>query len=281
VRNRFINSIAGVSIIGVAALFVTLLPAAGQTKPAGKAAPAPRTLDGKPDLSGVWDHPFVVDMSKDSTSDRCGAAIRGCSQKGPGGELPMTPWAEEWTKNYDATDFDSSAQCNPLGYTRSQNSPTLTQIVQTPKELAFLHESFFVFHVVYLDGRRHPTFEEARETMWYGHSVGHWEKDTMVIDTVGPFFGSPMMILDTRGHPMSDQLHLVERITRTDRDTLAYEITVEDPKAFTRPWKNNRIWKLMPASEEIMEYACAENNKEVREGLISTKPSEKQKAPGK
>jgi len=103
----------------------------------------------------------------------------------------------------------------------------------------------------------------------------------MVIDTVGPFFGSSMMILDTRGHPMSDQLHLVERFTRPDHDTLGDEITVEDPKTYTKPWKNTRVWKLMPASEEIMEYACAENNKEVREGLISTKPSEKQKPPGK
>jgi hypothetical protein len=275
------------SILTTAALIVSLffvtIPAAGQAKQAAKTpTPARRTADGKPDLTGVWDHPFVVDMSKDSTSDRCGASLRGCSQKGPGGdELPMTPWGAEWTKNYNATDYDSSAQCNPLGYTRSQNSPTLTQIVQTPTQLVFLHESFFVFHVVYLDGRKHPTFDEARETLWYGHSVGRWEGNTMVIDTVGPFFGSPMMILDTRGHPMSDQLHLVERFTRPDHDTLGYEITVEDPKAFTKPWKNTRVWKLMPANEEVMEYACQENNKEVREGLVSTKPSEKQKPPDK
>ena len=80
---------------------------------------------------------------------------------------------------------------------------------------------------------------------------------------------------------MSDQLHLVERFTRTDFDTLSYEVTVEDPKAFTRPFKNTRTWKLMAPREEIMEYACTENNKEVNEGLVNTKPSEKQPPPPK
>lgn len=247
--------------------------------------PVPRLSDGKPDLSGVWDHPFVIDMSQDGRGDGCGAALKGCSQKGPGGELPMTPWAAEYTKNFDPANdpnhYDATAQCNPLGYTRSMNSPVPTQIIQRLNEIAFLHEAFFAFHVVYMDGRKHPSAEDARQTTWYGHSVGHWEGDTLVIDTAGPFFGSPMMNLDTRGHPMSDQLHLVERFTRTNNDTLNYEITVEDPKAFTRPWKNTRVWKLMPADEEIMEYACTENNKEVKEGLVNTNPTEKQPPPPK
>jgi len=266
-------------------LFVSLVafgqaPASKNTKQTAKSsATIPRTPDGKPDLSGMWDHPFVVDMASDSKRDNCGAVLKGCSQRGPGGEPPMTPWAAEWTKNYDPTDFDSSAQCNPLGYSRSMNSPVPVQIVQTPSQLVFLHEAFFAFHVVYLDGRRHPTPDEARETTWYGHSVGHWEGDTMVIDTVGPFFGAPMMLLDTRGHPVSGEQHFVERFTRTDHDTMAYEVTVEDPKAYTRSWKNTRTWKLMPANEEIMEYACQENNKDTREGHISSTPSSKQKPP--
>ncbi len=242
-------------------------------------APTPRTPDGKPDLSGLWDHPFVIDMSLDSKNDSCGAAVKGCSQKGLGGaeipglkppsrELPMTEWGLNWFKNYDATEYDSSAHCNPLGYMRSMNSPVPTQIVQRPEELIFLHEAFFAFHVVYLDGRKHPTEDEAPETTWYGHSVGHWEGDTLVIDTVGPFFGSPKMILDTRGHAVSEKLHIMERFTRPDRDHLNYEVTIDDPKAFTKPWKNTRTWVLMPKNEEILEYVCTENNKEVNEGLI-------------
>ncbi len=242
-----------------------ILPLAGQSSAKRS---VPRTYDGKPDLSGVWDHPFAIDMSKDGRGDACGAQMKGCSQKGPGGELPMTPWAAELTKNYDASNYDPTGHCNPMGYTRSVNAPVPTAIVQTPKEIVFLHESMFAFHVVYLDGRKHPSADEARETTWYGHSVGHWEGNTLVIDTVGPFFESPRMLLDTAGHPVSEKLHLVERFQRTDATHLAYEITVEDPKAFTKPWKNTRVWVLMPKGEEVMEYVCTENNKEVEEHHI-------------
>jgi hypothetical protein len=265
------------AMIAVAALAA---PAAAQSAAAPKKAaaskkaaskkpgPVPRTADGKPDLSGVWDHPFVIDMERDGRDNACGAAEKGCSQKGPGGPLPMTAWGADWLKNYDATEYDSSAHCNPLGYMRSMNSPIPTQIVQRPKELVFLHEAFFAFHVVYLDGRPHPSEDDARQTTWYGHSVGHWEGDTMVIDTVGPFFESPKMILDTHGHAVSEKLHIIERFTRTDASHMTYEVTIDDPKAFTKPWKNTRTWVLMPADEEIMEYVCTENNKEVNEGLI-------------
>jgi hypothetical protein len=232
------------------------------------AATIPRMPDGKPDLSGIWDHPFVIDMSKDGRNDNCGARVKGCSQKGPGEDLPMTPWAEDWIKKFDPSNFDATGHCNPMGYTRSMNAPVPTQIVQTPKQIVFLHESMFAFHVVYLDGRKHPTPDEAAETTWYGHSVGHWEGDTMVIDTVGPFFGSPKQLLDTRGHAMSDELHVVERFQRMDATHLGYEVTIEDPKAFTKSWKNVRTWVLMPPDEEILEYVCTENNKEVEEHHI-------------
>jgi hypothetical protein len=254
------------------ALPLATIPAVPQsaTTPAAKIAstpsgPIPRTFDGKPDLSGLWDHPFVIDMSKDARNDACGAEVKGCSQKGPGGELPMTPEGAEWTKNYDAARYDATAHCNPMGYTRSMNAPVATEIVQTPKEIVFLHESMFAFHVVYLDGRPHPTADEAKETTWYGHSVGHWEGDTLVVDTVGPFFATPKMLLDTRGHPVSENLHVVERFNRIDATHLGYQVTVEDPKNYTKPFTNVRTWVLMPKDEEILEYVCTENNKEVEE----------------
>jgi hypothetical protein len=262
------------------ALAVTLaaLPLVSQIVAQTKAKPpVPKLANGKPDLSGVWDHPFVIDMTQSSRNDNCGAQLKGCSYKGPAEPIQMTAWGEEWFKNYKAEDFDATAHCNPMGYTRSSNAPVPTQIVATPAQVVFLHESMFAFHVVYLDGRSHPG-DDARQTTWYGHSVGKWEGDTLVIDTVGPFFASPKMILDTRGHPISSQAHFVERFSRPDYDTLAYEIVVEDPISYAKPFKNTRIWKLMPAREEIMEYVCTENNKEVKEDLISSE-IEKQKAP--
>ena len=250
-RNWFACLLAASAILPFAAVPALAQSAAPARKaPTKVSRPAPRAADGKPDLSGVWDHPFVIDMAQDGRDDACGASLKGCRQKGPGGPLPMTPWASEWFQKYDATEYDSSAHCNPLGYMRSMNSPIPTQITQSPKELVFLHEAFFAFHVVYLDGRPHPSEEDARQTTWYGHSVGHWEGDTMVIDTVGPFFESPKMILDTRGHAVSEKLHIIERFRRTDMDHMNYEVTIDDPKSFAKPWKNTRTWILMPADEE-------------------------------
>jgi hypothetical protein len=270
VRNPLLRALAPVVIFlpffSFAAIAQTAAPnAKASGSPAG---PIPRTLDGKPDLSGLWDHPFVIDMSKDGRNDACGAEVKGCSQKGPGGELPMTEWAANWTKNFDPSRYDATGHCNPMGYTRSMNAPVPTEIVQTPKEIVFLHESMFAFHVVYLDGRPHPTADEAPETKWYGHSVGHWEGDTLVVDTVGPFFATPRMLLDTRGHPVSEDLHIIERFHRIDATHLGYEVTVEDPKMYTKPFTNVRTWVLMPKSEEVLEYVCTENNKEVEEHHI-------------
>ncbi len=261
----------------VLAAICIVLPLSAQTK---AKPPVPKLANGKPDLSGVWDHPFVIDMAQSSRNDSCGAQLRGCSYKGPAEPIQMTTWGEEWFKTYKPEDFDATAHCNPMGYTRSRNAPVPTQIVSTPTQVVFLHESMFAFHVVYLDGRPHPG-EDARQTTWYGHSVGHWDGDTLVIDTVGPFFASPMMILDTRGHPVSSQAHFVERFTRTDYDSLAYEIIVDDPISYTKLFKNTRVWKLMPAREEIMEYVCTENNKEVKEGLISSEIDKQKAAPSK
>ncbi|HUA21548.1 MAG TPA: hypothetical protein VMB25_22545 [Bryobacteraceae bacterium] len=275
-RYRFIPILSAAALLALPALVP--LPARAQTGADAKVASGseiPRMPDGKPDLSGLWDHPFVVDMSKDlmdfqthKPTDKCGAEVTGCSAKGTGGELPMTPWAANWTKTYDPTKFDATGHCNPMGYTRSMNAPVPTEIVQTPKELVFLHESMFAFHVVYLDGRMHPDADEAKETMWYGHSVGHWEGDTLVVDTVGPFFATPKMLLDTRGHPVSENLHIIERFRRLDATHLGYEVTIDDPKMYTKPFTNVRTWVLMPKDEEILEYVCTENNKEVEEHHI-------------
>lgn len=254
---------------------LTAIPAAAQAGSAGRGVaeknamptggPVPRMPDGHPDLSGVWDHPFAMDMAATSRRDNCGAEMTGCKQVGPDGGIPMTPAGEAWFKSYDAANFDDTAHCYPMGYTRSMNAPVPTQIVQRSNEIVFLHESMFAFHVVYMDGRKHPTKDEAQQTTWYGHSTGTWDGDTLVVDTVGPFFGTPKQLLDTRGHPMSEDLHLVERFKRLDSNHLSYEVTVDDPKYYTKPWKNTRVWTLMKPGQEIMEYVCTENNKEVNE----------------
>jgi hypothetical protein len=134
------------------------------------------------------------------------------------------------------------------------------QIIQNDKYVALLFEQNTWFHVIPIDGRDHP---KELEPTWFGHSVGRWEGDTLVVDTVG-FNGYTRV--DTVGHPHSDALHLIQTFRRTDAGHIAYTITIDDPKAYTRPWKNERIFTL--SEGELIEYSCEENNRSLWEGRI-------------
>src|ERR1044071_4949630 len=213
------------------------------------ASDLPRTADGKPDMNGVWQRPYVPDMARNA-KDQQGA-----------GELPFTAWAADNFKSYDPAKFDYTGHCLAQGLTRSMNSPFPIEIFQTGKRVAVLYEAWNVFHVIPADGRGFP---KEIEPTWMGTSIGHWEGDTFVAETRG-FNGKTR--LDTVGHPHSDELRVTERYTRTDDKHLTYEVTVEDPKAYTKPWKNVRTFTLRP-DWEIMEYSCEENNKDFNEGHI-------------
>ena len=210
--------------------------------------PAPRTASGKVDFSGVWQKPYVPDMTQDGPNQK-GFAV-----------LPFTPWGEANWKSYDAANGDYTGACLPFGMSRSINTPEPMQFVQTEKYLALLFEQNSWFVAVPIDGRPHrkgiPT--------WFGDSVGHWEGDTLVIDTVN-FNGKTR--LDTIGHPHSEELHLVQRFTRPDLGHISYEMIVEDPKTFTKSFNNTRTFTLRP-DWEMMEYSCEENNKSLWEGRI-------------
>jgi hypothetical protein len=242
---RFLSSI----VAAAAGLALMSVPSAGQSTAAKASAGIPRLPDGKPDLSGVWQRPYVPDMTKNAAN-----------QQGMP-ELPFTPGGLDNWKKYDAAKYDYTAHCLPLGLTRSMNSPFPVQLIHSTSQLAILVEMNNTFHVVPTDGRKHPT---DLGPLWNGLSVGHWEGDTMVVDTTG--FNDKSR-LDTIGHPHSDALHVTQRFTRTDATHIAYELTIDDPKTYTRAWKNSRTFTLRP-DWEIMEYSCEENNKDVSEGHI-------------
>jgi len=245
------------SLIVMTAVMVTLACLAA-TSALGQSATS-RTQDvarmpnGKPDFSGVWDHPRVLDVTRDGNA--CGGGTRGCSQKGSG-ELSFTP---EGTKRWQGTRIDYTAYCLPWGYTRAGQVEYPIEIMQKPDRLAFLFESNNIFHVVFTDGRDHP---KDLEPNWLGHSVGKWEGDTLVIDTTG-FNGKTY--IDTAEHPSSDALHVVERVSYMDAQHLSYEVTWEDPKMYTKPIKNTRVFARMKPGQELMEYWCMENNKTLLE----------------
>jgi hypothetical protein len=157
----------------VAALgFVAMTwPLAGQTSSA-----IPRLADGKPDFNGVWDRPRIADVTRDGNA--CGSGSSGCKQVGAG-QLSYTDWGLQQFK--DPNKFDYAAYCQPWGYTRAWQTEYPVEIMQTPQRLAILWESNNVFHVVPTDGRGHP---KDIDPSWMGNSIGKYDGDTLVIDTI-------------------------------------------------------------------------------------------------
>jgi len=212
---------------------------------------APRLSNGHPDLNGVWDHAYVPDMSL--------SAKNTAQQKAPG-PLPLTPAGTRNIDSYDPErDGDYTGMCMPYGLTRSFNGPFPIQIMQTDKHIGFLFEMGTWFHVAPLKGAHsadpNPT--------WFGESIAKWDGDTLVVDTVG-FNGWSR--LDTRGHPHSDKLHVVQTFRRSDAGHMAYTVTVDDPVFYTKPWTNERTFTL--TTGELIEYSCQENNRSLLEGRI-------------
>ena len=207
---------------------------------AAPSGPAPRAKDGKPDLSGVWgpDRHFIYDIS---------SALK------PGETLPLQPWAAELTKKRMSKD-DPEARCLPAGVPRLPPYPW--KIVQTPSLVVFLFEgNIHTYRQIFLDGRGHAD----NGPTWYGDSIGHWEGDTLVVDTVG---FNDRFWFDFAGHPHTEKLHITERYRRPDRGHLESEVTIDDPGAYTRPFTLYGHFPLQPKTE-IMEYVCNENNQDV------------------
>ena len=254
---------------GLGVLLLACVPVFAQGRgPKPPTGPAPKMSDGKPDLSGMWQRPYTPDMSigavnmdgKPYPQENPNQA-QGKGKQGGGPKLlPYTAWGAEQWKNYDAQNGDYTGACLPFGLMRSINSPDPLQIMQSATYVSLLFEQNTWFHVFPIDARPHgkgiPT--------WFGDSVGKWEGDTLVVETVN-FNGKTR--LDTIGHPHSDQLILTERYTRPNLAEIQYEMKVHDPKTYTEDWKNVRRFNLRN-DWEIMEYSCEENNKSFWEGRI-------------
>lgn len=198
--------------------------------------PAPRMPNGKPDLSGVWYAQRPVD---------------------PGKPEPL-PWVAALLRERAANNAKDApgAHCLPRGIT---NAGALFpyRLVQTATLLVMLFEDDIPSHrQVFLDGRSHP---KDMDPKWFGHSVGHWEGDTLVIDTVG---FDDRSWLTAQGHPHTEKMHVIERFRRPDLGHLEIEFTIDDPAAYAKPWIMKRVSDL-DTKDEVGEYVCTENNKDV------------------
>jgi Carboxypeptidase regulatory-like domain len=191
---------------------------------------APRTAAGRPDLSGVW----LGNLDPDQTSP------------------DWLPWAAKEFEARQASDGKDmpAASClpDPIPIT-----PTLYKFVQTDSLLVQIIEGVPAVRQIFLDGRPHP---KDLDPTWNGHSTGHWEGDTLVVETVG--FNDLSWLIDTSPH--TEQLRVLERFSRPDLGHLNLDVTTEDPGAFKTPWNPHMAWTLAPG-EEIGEYVCNENNK--------------------
>ena len=256
-------------------------------------APAPKTPDGKPDLSGVWMRadrdPLPPELAGlfDGRGDQSGRGARPPVIAGerimapfapdpnspplatfwdlgtniPGG-LPLTPWAAELKKQRVATDDKDNpdANCMPMGFTQFHMQPQPRKIVQTPKLIVVLYEANYGLRYIYTDGRKLPPQGDVLP-WWYGYSVGRWENNTLVVETNnlrgaenGPYDGW----LDVRGSPYSDQAKITERFRRPIFGKLEIDFTIEDPKAYTKPF-TVRMNQRVLADEEPIEFVCNEN----------------------
>jgi len=259
-RQRFVTTVAGI------ALAALLAPGSLLT---GAENSVPRLPNGKPDLTGLWANPYTPDMAAKGTVldpqtrkplELSRAEIRDAKApaSGPGArtqDLPYTEWGLQRWKSYDpVNDGDYAGNCLPFGMSRNINSPHGLQIVHHVDSVVLLFEQNTWFHWVPTNGQKWPA---DLPPTWNGQSTGHWDGDTLVIETTG-FNGYTR--LDTAGHPHSRQLKLTNRFTRLDARTMQHSVTVHDPRAYSRDWMNVRTWRIKPYPDMIMEYSCEENN---------------------
>ena len=225
-------------------------------------APAPRLPDGKPDLSGIWHVANRIPCTSEiNRFVPCGLEIGGSPLAlnigtGLPGGLPFQPWAAALTKQRTADNSkdDPHARCLPDNPPRTWGLPHLTKIVHTPKLLVMLYEVNAMYRQIFLDGRPMP---EDPTPAWNGYSVGTWDGDALVVQTIG--FRDSLWI-DMGGSPMSDAAKMTERLRRPNYGTLEVQITVDDPKVYTRPWTVSMNQGLELDTELIDEF-CLENEK--------------------
>ena len=207
--------------------------------------PVPRMPDGKPDLHGPW-----VGGGSNSDIEGMGGLKKG--------EMPLLPWAKALRDSRREED-EPYLYCTPMGVPRVNPYPWNFIQSVTSKGLGTIyiqHENGDAGRIrhIFMDGRTHPA---DLLPSWWGHSIGRWEKDTLVIDTIGY---NDKFWMDSSGTPHTEQMHTIERWTRTSYGTMTNDFTLDDPGAFSRPVQLKFAAKVQPPGSELMEFICTENN---------------------
>jgi hypothetical protein len=263
-------AVMAVLVAGIIALlaFAPTTPARAAAAPAYR---APRTADGKPNLSGIWQAMNTAEWDIQAHDAKAGPLVVLGALGGippglgvvEGGPLPYRPEALAKKKENEANALalDPVIKCFLPGLPRATYMPFPFQIVQSPQHVSFAYEFAFASRVVNIG-----TKSKAPVDSWMGWSNGSWDGDTLVVDVTG-------MVEDTwfdrAGDYHSDALHLTERFTPTSPNTLLYEVTVDDPKVFTRPWKMSMpLYRRVEPNMQLLEYNCVSYAEELMYGHL-------------
>ena len=223
------------------------------------AAPAPRGIDGKPDFSGVWNYAGVLGFRGGPPPPPPGTPPQATFwniEAGIAEGLPFTPYGEGLRRQRMAGNSKDNpdAACLPLGHMQSHTHSQPRKMIHLPHLIVILYEANAGTREIFLDGRPAPPPDV--QPWWYGYSRGRWEDDTLVVETTNFRDGG---WLDVNGAPLTDQGRLIERFRRPTVGTLEIDVTIEDPKAYTRPWTVRVNQRLLPDTD-LIEFICLENN---------------------
>jgi len=269
------QKMAAAAVVGMAVVTSGAATLLGQARTTYR---APRTADGKPNLSGTWQAMNSANWDIQDHAARQGPVVAlGAAFSVPpglgvveGGEIPYRPEALAQKKENEKNLMtrDPEIKCYMPGIPRATYQGYPFQIVQTPQHVLMAYEFANASRVVYMNSK-----EEALNSFWMGWSRGRWEGETLVIDVTG---FTDQTWFDRAGNFHSDALHVVERYTATGPDHLWYEATIEDPKTFTRPWKMSMpLYRRMEKNAQLLEYICVEFAEELMYGHLSKRPTTK------
>jgi hypothetical protein len=237
---------------------------------------APLTVDGKPDMNGIWQSLNTANWDIQGHAARPSQVVAlGAAGAVPAGlgvvegnEIPYLPAAAAKKKeNFEnRLSADPENKCFLPGVPRATYMPFPFQIVQTPKHILIAYEFASASRIIYME--KAP---ESPVDTWMGHSVGHWEGQTLVVD-VSSF--NDQTWFDRAGNFHSDELHVVERYTPLSRDALTYEVMIEDPKVFSRPWKISMpLYRRLERNAQLLEFKCVEFAEELMYGPYRRQPA--------
>jgi len=228
---------------------------------ANLAAPAPRTPDGTPDLSGLWDYAGLLGFRGRPPDPPPGTPVEATFWNIEAGfkeGLPFQPWAAELRKQRMAGNSKDNpdAACLPLGHMQLHTHSQPRKIVQTKDLIVIFYEANAGVRQIFLDGRAAPATDA--QPWWFGYSRGWWEGDTLMVETTN--FRDDGW-LDVNGAPLTSSGKLIERFRRPSVGRLEIDITIDDPKAYTRPWTVRVNQRLLVDNTDLIEFVCLENQK--------------------